>query len=63
MLILIQTNTESKNDMSVVIVPFLSSPSFHQVVNQVLRESDVFPLYLIDQDRFNFFSPLIVLLS
>lgn len=48
---LIQTNNESKRDMNVVIVPFLSSPSFQQVVNQVLHESDVISLHLVVQHR------------
>lgn len=52
---LIQTNTESKWDRSVVVVPFLSSPSFQQLVNQVLCELDVISLYLKGHDRFFFF--------
>lgn len=48
---LIQTNNESKRDVNVVIVPFLSSPSFQQVVNQELHESDVISLHLVGQQR------------
>lgn len=46
---LIQTNDESKWDMSEVITPLFITPSFWQALNQVLHESHVLSLYSATQ--------------